>query len=96
MSALFDQLRTRTMLSLTILFAIGASGMIIGCEDVVQVELNSTEPKLVIEGKLLKYLNWWNFRITRTVDFYEPHEIIGVSGAMIIVKSDIGQVDTLY
>ncbi len=67
-----------------------------GCEDVVQVELNSTEPKLVIEGYLSNYPRDCYFRVSRTTDFFNPRgSIDGVTGALIVVSDNSGSEDTL-
>ncbi len=67
-----------------------------GCEDVVQVELNSTEPKLVIEGHLSNESNYCYFRVNRTTDYFNPRNSIdGVTGALIVVSDNSGSEDTL-
>lgn len=66
---------------------------IAGCEDVVDVELESVEPKLVIEGVLRPEYQY--FRISRTTDFYTPYDIV-VPDADIIVADNVGHADTLW
>ncbi len=66
-----------------------------GCEDVIQVDLNSTEPQLVIEGKISSTRNQSYFKISRTTDFYGQSSFEKVSGAFIVVTDSNGYTDTL-
>lgn len=79
----------------TVLLILGvlAATFVGGCEDVVQVELNSTEPRLVIEGYLSNTTG--NFQITRSTDFYNPNDFERVSGALVVVSDETGAADTL-
>lgn len=66
-----------------------------GCEDKIQVDLKNSEPRLVIEGHLSYRANESWFRLSRTTDFYQPNEVEGVSGALIVISDSGGFEDTL-
>lgn len=63
---------------------------IFGCEEVVQVDLNTAPPKLVIEASI----NWQKgtngnlqkIKLTTTTDFYNP-VIPKISGATVFIKN---------
>lgn len=84
---------SHTKLSLGALFL--AIVFLCGCEDVIRVDLKTTAPRLVIEGKLSNIPSQNYFIISRTTDFYSPSRVVKVSGATIIVSDDAGNVDTL-
>lgn len=69
-----------------------------GCEDVIDLNLSSVEPRIVIEGVVDtpdQIHERCYFYITRTTDFYDPTVVEGVSGALVVVTNDQGQADTL-
>jgi hypothetical protein len=65
------------------------------CEKVIDVDLNSKDPKLVIEGHIDDQPGPYFIRLSTTVNFDEPNEFPGVSGATVIIKDDQGGIDTL-
>lgn len=80
--------------SLLIAVPISLSILTSGCEDVVDMDLNHVEPKLVIEGLLYEYRT--SFYLRQTTDFYAPSPYgTAVSGALIILSNEMGSADTL-
>jgi hypothetical protein len=78
---------------LLILLSLGL--VLSGCEDVIDLDLKTTEPRLVIEGQLSNIASENYFLISRTTDFYSPSEVAMVSGATIVVSDNVGNADTL-
>ncbi|MCF6308394.1 MAG: DUF4249 domain-containing protein [Flavobacteriaceae bacterium] len=65
-------------------------GIFISCEDVVEIDLNESEPRLVIEANLDLLENGQSItkvRLTLSAPFYED-EVPIVSDATIIIKED--------
>lgn len=84
-------------LNLKRMFALASAALMLailnGCEDVIQVNLDNIEPRLVIEGYVL-----WEFPpvaaviITKTNDFYRLSTFTMVTGATAIISDDEGNV----
>ena len=70
-------------------FSIWTFLLFIGCEDVIEVDLNSVDPKIVIEGVVSTDGSPSQVRITKSTDFYEPGIYETVSSAEIeLIDSD--------
>jgi len=67
----------------------------VGCEDVIEVDLNSTDPKIVIEGVVSNDNSPTRVRITKSTDFYEPGIYDKVTGAEIELTDSEGNNSTL-
>ena len=61
---------------------------VVGCEDVIQVDVGSTEPQIVIEARITNSLNNNFVKITKSTDFYNPNKYETISGAKIIVNEN--------
>ncbi|VAX15812.1 hypothetical protein MNBD_IGNAVI01-1531, partial [hydrothermal vent metagenome] len=66
-----------------------------GCEDVIVVDLNSTAPRIVIEGEITNRDTLSIVRITKSTDFYQPGVYDKVSGADIVITDSEGKSSTL-
>jgi len=64
------------------------------CEDIITLDLKTTEPQVVIEASIYEYGSA-TVSITRTTDFYRPNLVESVSGAQIIISDNYGRTDTL-
>jgi hypothetical protein len=62
----------------------------IGCEEVIQVELENSEPQIVIEATISNNPEDNIVIITKSTDFYEPNQYDRVSGAEVIVTDENG------
>lgn len=62
----------------------------LGCEDVIQVDLNSTDPKIVIEGRVANDGSMSKVRITKSTDYYNPGIYETISGAEVVISDDEG------
>ncbi|ERJ61280.1 DUF4249 domain-containing protein [Sphingobacterium paucimobilis] len=61
------------------------------CEDLIEVDLNSANPKIVIEADLNDLGNQQVIRLSRTVDFSSPISSEAISGAKVAVMDSKGQ-----
>ena len=61
-------------------------------EDVIELDLDTTEPQLVIEANLMADTSSIEVLITRTNDFYDNSEPESVSNAVISLESETGEV----
>jgi hypothetical protein len=64
--------------------------LFIGCEEIIQVDLDNSEPKIVIEATISNNSNDNLVIITRSTDFYNPSEYEPVNGANIVVSDGDG------
>ena len=80
------------------ILAIFAAFAIIGAscsQDVVTVDLNHANPHIVIEGAVTEGPGPHTVRISKTADFFTPADYPSVSGAMVTIGDDTGNVETL-
>jgi len=77
-----------------ILFGAMILPLIMGCEEVINIELKNVEPRLVIEGVISDQPEHSWFAVSKTTDYFEPNDFPMISGAFITVTDNIGQVDT--
>lgn len=66
-----------------------------GCEQEVNLPLEEGEPQLVIEGWVTDQPGPYEFTVRRTGSYFGSTEDIMVGGATLILKDDMGGVDTL-
>lgn len=64
------------------------------CEEVIDVDLNTTDPKIVIEGSVTDQAEPFKVSINKTVNFDQANEYPAVSGALVTI-SDGTQTFTL-
>jgi hypothetical protein len=62
----------------------------IGCEEIIEVELDNAEPQIVIEAKISDAPENNIVSITKSTDFYNPSQFETISGAEIIVNEKSG------
>ncbi|MDO6430460.1 DUF4249 domain-containing protein [Flavitalea sp. BT771] len=65
-----------------------------GCQKVISINLNSTEKKYIVSGRITDQPGECQVSITRTKDFSENNQFPGVSGAAVTVE-DQGVITTL-
>jgi len=68
----------------------------ISCEDVIEVDLNSVEPRIVIEGLVTDQMEPFTVIISKTGDYFNPSVFPKVSGAVVIISDTNGGSDTLH
>lgn len=64
--------------------------ILISCQDVIEIDLNSVEPKVVIEAKLYDQFYPANVLLTKTNNFFDSAEFITISGAQIFIRDEAG------
>jgi len=72
---------TKNLIVLFLLFLLN------GCEDVVDVDLDSSAPKIVIDAQISQE---GIVKITNTTDFYKPGNYTPIRNAIVSVNDDIG------
>lgn len=65
------------------------------CEKVIDLELNEADPKIVIEGSITDQPGPNIIKLTQTVNYDEPNTFPFVSGALVTLKDNVGNTETL-
>lgn len=65
------------------------------CEKVIDVNLNSTDPKLVVEGIISNTQEVQTVRLSQTSNFSDKTEFNGITNATVIISDNTGSTDTL-
>jgi hypothetical protein len=68
---------------------------IVSCQKVIDLELNSTQSRLVIQGNIYNSPGPYEVTITKTVDFDQSNEYPPVSNALVTIADNQGMTDTL-
>ena len=76
----------------TILVSLGIIST--SCEKVIDMDLNNTEPKVVIEATITDEEGPYLVCISKTSDYFEPGEYPAISNGLVIISDDVGVVDT--
>lgn len=72
------------------------SSLTFGCEEVIDLELRESEPRLVVEGYITTDTIPWRVRLTRTQEYYSDHQNSGEAGALVVISDSLmGIRDTL-
>jgi len=77
------------------LFLLIAAFSISSCEEIIEVDLNSAEPQLVIEANVTDTTGPYLVMISKTVGFSHVNNFQGVEGAFVTLADDNGLYDTL-
>lgn len=65
------------------------------CTKEVDLALKTTEPKIVIEGNITNEPGPYTVLIRKTVNFSDPNQFPGISGATVIISDNTGITETL-
>ncbi len=65
-------------------------------EEIIEIDLSDVPAQFVIEGSVTDEAAPYTVRITRTVNFDQPNDFPAVSGAVVIISDNAGQMDTLF
>jgi len=65
------------------------------CEDVIEIDLDNIEPKLVIEAVITDQTLQQTVKLTKTGDYFEPGIYPAVSYANVIIRDDLGNSENL-
>lgn len=64
---------------------------LMSCEETIQLDLNQSEPRIVIEGLLTNRLGDQYVKVSRTVDFYAKGGAEAITNASVRVIDDLGE-----
>lgn len=78
-----------------LLFSIASIGLLASCQKVIDVDLNSKDPQIVIECNITDQPGPYVVSVTKTVNFSESNSFPGVSGATVTISDDLGNSETL-
>jgi hypothetical protein len=65
------------------------------CEKVIDIDLNSSDPKLVIECLITDSAGPYHVRLTRTVDYFDGGTIPTVTNAQVTIRDNSGNNEQL-
>ena len=65
------------------------------CQEVIEIELNSKDAAIVIEGNITDQAGPYTVLISKSVNFSDPNVFPGVSGAFVVISDNAGNADTL-
>lgn len=83
------------------LFYIGAlsfliiTGALSGCQEVINLDLKSMDPKLVIEGSVTTQSPMITVYLSRTTDYFTPLKSNPETGATVVISDNLGHSQTL-
>jgi hypothetical protein len=69
--------------------------LLFACETPIEVDLNSSDPKIVIVGAISNVTGDYTVNLTRTVNFDDANEFPTVSDALVRISDDAGNIETL-
>jgi len=69
--------------------------LLASCEEVIDVDLNTANPQIVVEASLSDEPGSYRVKLSRTVNFDETNSYPPVSNALVVISDDAGGVDTL-
>jgi hypothetical protein len=65
------------------------------CEKEIVVDLNSSDPQIIIEGNISDEIGPYKVSITKSVNFSDPNSFPAVGGATVIITDNTGFSETL-
>ncbi|MCD6598753.1 MAG: DUF4249 domain-containing protein, partial [Bacteroidales bacterium] len=69
--------------------------LLVSCEDIIDIPLNDSEPRLVIEGVVTNLEGPYTVRISKSVDYYEPGVYPVVNDAHVELGDGTGFIEVL-
>ena len=81
---------------LIFLMIAACSGIFLSCQKVIDVDLNSSSPHIVIEGYISDQPGPYWVRISQTVNYNQPNTFPPVSGATVTLSDNIGSFNGIY
>lgn len=78
-----------------LLAVLASLSFLTSCEQEVELDLDEGEPQIVIEGWVDDLPGPYEFMVRRSGPFFGTTEEVPVTGAVLILRDDIGGVDTL-
>jgi hypothetical protein len=78
-----------------IAYLFSLSVLFMSCEKEIEIELDTADQKLVIEGAITNEPGPYKVSLTRTVGFSDSNDYPGVGNAIVVISTDTGSLDTL-
>lgn len=69
--------------------------VIFSCEDVIQIDLNSADPQIVIDAVVTDQSGPYTIKINKTGDYFEPSVFPAVCDAVVEISDNAGQSEIL-
>jgi Domain of unknown function (DUF4249) len=63
------------------------------CEEVIEIDLNTTDPKIVIEGRVTDQSEPFRITLHKTVNFDQPNDYPAVTGATVTISDGVQKFD---
>lgn len=82
-------MKTSYKLSSYFSFVFAVSASLISCQKVIDIDLKSTEPRIVIQGSITDQEGSYSVEIHKTVNFNEVNDFPPVSGALVVISDDL-------
>jgi hypothetical protein len=60
--------------------------LLLSCEQVIEIDLNTSDPKIVIEGRVTDQPEPFRISIQKTVNFDQPNDYPAVTGATVTIS----------
>ncbi|MCK4560811.1 MAG: DUF4249 domain-containing protein [Calditrichia bacterium] len=83
------------MYKLQIIIFISFLTALFSCEDVIQIDLNSADPQIVIDAVVTDQSGPYTIKINKTGDYFELSVFPAVCGAVVQITDDAGSFETL-
>jgi hypothetical protein len=83
------------MNKLSIYILAGLLLLLSACQDVIEVPLNNTNPKLVVEGTITNQAGPYYVKLTETGDFYSTAPAPSVTDAVVTIADNAGNSEVL-
>lgn len=82
------------MKKFNIIFLLSVS-LFLSCEKIVDIDLSSTDSKIVIEGSITDQAGPYTVRISKSTDFFVPEKAPTISDATVIISDNEGNSEIL-
>ena len=68
---------------------------ITACQKVINIDLNSTSPNIVIIGNVNDQPGPYTVTLSQTANFSDPNTFPSIDGAFVTISDNVGDMDTL-
>ena len=72
-----------------------ATIVVSSCQKIVNIDLNSASPKIVIEGVITDSAGPFHIRITKSGSYFNQPVLPPVTGSLVVITDELGITDTL-
>jgi hypothetical protein len=69
--------------------------LLTACEKEINIDLNNSDPKIVIEGAVSNAAGPYYVRVSKTVKFSAGNEVSPVTGSIVSISDNLGNTETL-